>query len=259
MNHLFTESGGHMRKLKVLIVDDEYPARKELRYYLDAYDNLQIVGEATNAHEAMELVNALDYKILFLDINMPGSSGLELSSNLQQKANSPYIIFVTAHEEFALEAFKVNAIDYILKPIDPNRLDNALQKVFKLVESGSQAKETRTENKAPLGLIPVESQGKTILLEEKDIVFVYASNDYTYIKTQSQKYLTRFTLKELEQRLNSSLFHRCHRSYLINIKKAREVIPLYNGTLTLIVDDSQKSEVPVSRSQSKKIRVLLGL
>ncbi|MBO8168742.1 MAG: LytTR family transcriptional regulator DNA-binding domain-containing protein [Thermoanaerobacteraceae bacterium] len=248
-----------MEKLKVLIVDDEYPARKELRHYLSKYDNLQVIGEATNAIEAMELIKALDYTILFLDINMPGSSGLELSKTLQDSKNSPYVIFVTAHEEFALEAFKVNAIDYILKPVDPKRLDKALQKVFHLVEATRPKNERGDQNKAPLGLIPVEHKGKTILLEEQDIVFVYASNDYTYIKTASEKYLTRFTLKELEQRLNPHLFQRCHRSYLVNIRKAREVIPLYNGTLVLTVDDKEKSEVPVSRSQSKKIRKLLGL
>lgn len=119
-----------MEKLKVLIVDDEYPARKELRFHLEKCENLQIVGEATNVREATELIKALDYTILFLDVNMPGSSGLDLGKTLQEQENSPFIIFVTAHEEFALDAFKVDAVDYILKPIDSQRLDKALKKLF---------------------------------------------------------------------------------------------------------------------------------
>ncbi|WP_366924061.1 LytTR family DNA-binding domain-containing protein [Metallumcola ferriviriculae] len=248
-----------MEKLKVLIVDDEYPARKELRFHLEKCENLQIVGEATNVREATELIKALDYTILFLDVNMPGSSGLDLGKTLQEQENSPFIIFVTAHEEFALDAFKVDAVDYILKPIDSQRLDKALKKVIQQVRISTVKSENKPQEKKLLGLIPVEHKGKTILIEEEKIFFIYACNDYTYIKTDKEKYLTRFTLKELEQRLNSHIFYRCHRSYLVNIKQAREVIPLYNGTLVLTVDDEQRSEVPVSRSQAKKIRQLLGL
>lgn len=250
--------------LKALIVDDEYPARKELRYLLEKYPEIQIVGEAANAHEALELIDALDYSILFLDIDMPGFSGLELTRRIKEMAKSPYVIFVTAHEQFALEAFSVDAVDYLLKPIDPSHLDRDIGKILKRIEEKSiaskpQETERETRGTTSLGLIPVEYKGKTILLEEKDIIFIYASKDYTFIKTAREKYLSRFTLKELEQRLYPYHFYRCHRSYLVNIKKTREVIPLYNGTLVLIVDDEEKSEVPVSRAQAKKIRQLLGI
>lgn len=247
--------------LKALIVDDEYPARKELRYLLENYENVQVVGEATNAQEAMLLINALDYTILFLDIDMPGCSGLELSKKLKGRSDSPFVIFVTAHEEFALEAFGVDAVDYLLKPVDPKRLDRALEKVFQMLplKNGRSAAKIEKEEPRSLGLIPVEHKGKTLLLDEEEIVFIHASNDYTYIKTQKEKYLTRFTLKELEKRLDSRVFYRCHRSYVVNIKKTREVTPLYNGTLILVVDDNEKSEVPVSRNQAKKMRQLLGM
>jgi two-component system LytT family response regulator/two-component system response regulator LytT len=105
----------------------------------------------------------------------------------------------------------------------------------------------------------VEYKGKTLLLEQENIIFTYASDDYAFVKTFDTRYITRFTLKELESRLDPNIFHRCHRSYIVNIKRAREVIPEYNGTLTLVVDDAERSEVPVSRSQAKKIRQILGL
>ncbi|NLC38589.1 MAG: response regulator, partial [Clostridia bacterium] len=199
--------------LKALIVDDEYPARKELRYLLEKYPEIQVVGEATNAYEAMELIEALDYSILFLDIDMPGFSGLELTRRIKETAKSPYVIFVTAHEQFALEAFSVDAVDYLLKPIDPAHLDRAIGKIRKRIEEkpvSAKAQETEQKSReaAGLGLIPVEYKGKTILLEEKNIIFVYAAKDYTYIKTAKEKYLSRFTLKELEQRLYPYHFYR---------------------------------------------------
>ncbi|GAW91267.1 LytR/AlgR family response regulator transcription factor [Calderihabitans maritimus] len=248
--------------LRALIVDDEYPARKELRYLLEKYDNIQIVGEAANAREAMELINAVDYSVVFLDIDMPGGSGLELGRQLQiRNGKSPYVVFITAHDQYALEAFGVDAVDYILKPIDPKRLDKAIKKIQERIQpsSSSPVPDKSKNDTRSLGLIPVEHKGKTILLEKKDIVFISANNDYCFIKTYNTKYLTRFTLKELEKRLDSNLFFRCHRSYLVNIQKTREIIPLYNGTLILIVDDEEKSEVPVSRSHAKQIRQILGI
>ena len=108
-------------KLKALIIDDEYPARQELRFVLSSFDNIEIVGEATNALEALALIKALDYQVLFLDISMPGMSGLELGAAIQELPKRPYIIFVTAYDEYAFSAFEVNAVDYILKPVEPNR------------------------------------------------------------------------------------------------------------------------------------------
>lgn len=249
--------------LKALIVDDEYPARKELRYLLENHPEIQVVGEAANAYEALELIEALDYAVLFLDIDMPGFTGLELAQKIKELGKSPCVVFITAHEQFALDAFSVDAVDYLLKPIDPKRLAKTVQKIQEIMSlRSSTPKSQETGRKAApanLGLIPVEHQGKTILLDEESIVFIHASNDYTYIKTSRERFLTRFTLKELEQRLNPEQFYRCHRSYLVNIKKTKAVIPLYNGTLILIVDDDEKSEVPVSRAQAKNIRQILGI
>jgi len=259
-------------KLKALIVDDEYPARQELRYLLEKYeDKLQIVGEAANSQEAWELITALDYSVLFLDINMPGINGLELAKKLNEHAQEnneriPFIVFITAYDEYAIDAFGVNAVDYLLKPIDPQRFDHTMQKIFKYAERREQQKGVKSERDEEtekphvnLGLIPVEYKGKTLLLDQDSIIYVFASDDYTFVKTAKNKYLTRFTLKELEKRLDSNIFHRCHRSYIVNIKQAREVIPEYNGTLTLIVNDEERSQVPVSRSQAKKMRKILGL
>lgn len=247
--------------LKVLIVDDEYPARKELRYLLSKFENVEVVGEAASSKEALELIKALSYTIVFLDIEMPGANGLELSRRIKEFEKPPLIVFTTAHEEFALDAFQVEAADYLLKPISEQRLNQALDKISQLL----QLKKTKQESvkKAPkkdsLGVIPIETSEKTILLEQDKIYYATASNDYTYIKTFKEKYLTRFTLKELEKRLNQEIFFRCHRSYILNVQKAKEIVPLYNGTLIIVVDDHEGSEVPVSRSQVKSLREKLGI
>ncbi|GAW92527.1 LytR/AlgR family response regulator transcription factor [Calderihabitans maritimus] len=254
-------------KLKALIVDDEYPARKELRYMLDQFDNVEVVGEATNAREALKLIKAMDYSILFLDIEMPGMNGLELSAAIQESTQRPYIIFTTAYEEYAVKAFEVNAVDYLLKPFDEKRLAQAINKVIQLVEK-NQAKGNRqlqsqqskiNGTTVRIDRIPVEKEGKTVLVAEDEIIFAYTENDNVYIKTRDECMLTRFTLKDLETRLDDKNFFRTHRCYIVNLTKVKEIIPLFNGTYILIVDDDTRSEVPVSRNQAKKLKKILGM
>ncbi|OPZ75035.1 MAG: Sensory transduction protein LytR [Firmicutes bacterium ADurb.Bin456] len=261
-------------KLRALIVDDEYPARQELRYALNGTDNVEIVGEATNAQEALALIKALDYQILFLDISMPGMSGLELGAAIQELPRQPNIIFVTAYDEYAVSAFEVNAIDYILKPFEPERLKKAIDKVIKLNQEftgadapdggGSKVKTLPDAGRSHqeqirFDRIPAEKQGKTVLVNESDIVYAFTERDYVYIKTLNDKLFTRFTLKELEARLNSNLFFRTHRCYLVNLNKVKEIVPFFNGAYNLTMEDRERSEVPVSRAQAKKLKKILGL
>lgn len=263
-------------KLKALIVDDEYPARQELRYVLSGFDNIEIVGEATSAQEALALIKALDYQVLFLDISMPGMSGLELGAAIQELPRQPHIIFITAYDEYAVKAFEVNAVDYLLKPVEPARVKKAIDKVVKITQEANadvaaagldEIPVAETENKpgGPSGAgqikidrIPAEKQGKTVLVAESDIFYAFTEQDYIYIKTFTDKLFTRFTLKELEARLNSSIFFRTHRCYLVNLHKVKEIVPFFNGTYNLVVEDKENSEVPVSRAQAKKLRKILG-
>jgi len=255
-------------KLKALIVDDEYPARQELRYLLGNFDNVEIVGEATNAHEALALIKALDYQVLFLDVSMPGMTGLELGAAIQELPKQPHVIFVTAYDEYAVQAFEVNAVDYLLKPVEPGRLKKALDKVIKAYQEApadnGEAEKNDTGRQKPdpaqikIDRIPAEKQGKTVLVAESDIFYAFTEQDYIYIKTYNDKLLTRFTLKELEARLNPQVFFRTHRCYLVNLHKVREIVPFFNGTYNLVVEDKVNSEVPVSRAQAKKLRKILG-
>ena len=248
-------------KLKALIVDDEYPARQELRYALSKFDNVEIVGEAANAQEALALIKALDYSVLFLDIAMPGMNGLELGAAIQDLPRQPAVIFVTAYDEYAIKAFEVNAVDYILKPIDEERLRRAIGKVMRAVgREAAPASEDTAVDSTPVRIdrLPAEKNGKTVLVTEADIVYAFTEGDAVYLKTYADKLLTHFTLKELEVRLNPAIFFRTHRCYVVNLHKVKEIIPFFNGTYTLVVDDREQSEVPLSRAQAKKLRRLLG-
>lgn len=249
-------------KLKALIVDDEYPARKELRFLLDQFENVEVVGEATNAREALKLISALDYSVLFLDVEMPGMTGLELSSIIQDLPKRPYIIFVTAYEEYAVRAFEVNAVDYLLKPFDEKRLHQAMQKLFRLVAKNHQAKQpvnTQAEEAGKLDRLPVEKDGKTLLIPETEIIYAFTQDDSVFLKTTNQLFVSKFTLKELNNRLNSAVFFRTHRCYIVNLSKVQEIVPFFNGTYNLIVGDDEKSKVPVSRNQAKSLKKFLGM
>lgn len=253
-------------KLRALLVDDECSARKELRYLLQRFEDVQVVGEAANALEALELISNLDDLVIFLNIAMPDLNGIDLAHRLQEKLDSPTIIFITAHKEYAF-AFAVNALDYLYKPIQPKLLEEALMKV-RQIKAGITApmsnpqppkNEAITPPPKPLEVVPVEQGGKILLLHQDEIVFIYTDKDKVYIKTQKDSYLTHFTLRELELRLNSALFFRSHRCYLVNIQRMRELIPYVNGTYSIVVDDHERSEILVSRAKSRILKELLGL
>ncbi|NLI93411.1 MAG: response regulator transcription factor [Peptococcaceae bacterium] len=252
-------------KMRALLVDDESPARKELRYLLQSFDDVQIVGEAENAPEAMELIENVRYSVIFLDINMPGLNGIDLARKLSLRPDPPAVIFTTAHEEYAFDAFSVHAYDYLLKPIHPKRMEEALQTVRERKKINCATAQPRTTpvkeetDMRPLEVIPAEQNGKTILIRPEEIIYISTDKDNVYVKTENESYLTRFTLRELESRLDPRTFFRTHRCYLVNIRKMRELIPYFNGTYTVVVQDKEKSEVPVSRTQARRLKEILGI
>lgn len=260
--------------LKVLIVDDEAPARRELRAQLKQYDFVQVVGEAAGAEEALELIRALPYDVVFLDIEMPGLDGMALARQLG--AGGPKVVFTTAYPQYAVDAFEVGAAGYLLKPFDEERLGQVLARLTGQSQepSGSPEKEkgravsvsaATTPAPAPSGTqklpprIPVEKGNKTLLVGPAEIAFAYALDEQVYIKLHNERLPCRFTLRELQARLEPYGFLRTHRRYLVNLEKVREVIPYFKGSLTLVVADAERSEVPVSRALTPQVRQRLGL
>jgi two-component system, LytTR family, response regulator LytT len=233
--------------VRALIVDDEAPARSELRYLLQAHPDVEVVGEAASAAEAIALTRELPYDVVFLDVEMPGASGLETAPRIHERREPPAIVFVTAHAEYALDAFAVEAFDYLLKPVDPERLARVLERL----------RERSHENAVPVDKVPVVAGGGTELLDPDQIHYAQAEGDYSRVHTYDRAYLCTASLGELGERLGPR-FARIHRSYLVNLAKVASVRRTADR-FRLQLGDEARTELDVSRRQSREVRERLGI
>jgi two-component system response regulator LytT len=244
--------------IRAFIVDDEQPARSELRYLLTAHDDVQIVGEAATAGEALELAAALRYDVVFLDVEMPGLTGLEAAPLVRERRDPPAVVFVTAHDRYAVEAFAVEAFDYLLKPVDPERLARVVERLRE--RSAIERLRGRSgESVAPVAKIAVVAGGGTELLDFDQVHYVQADGDYSRVHTYDRSYLSTASLAELERRLPSGGFARIHRSHLVNLAKVAGVRRAAPDRFRLQLADAGKTELDVARRQSRALRQRLGL
>jgi DNA-binding LytR/AlgR family response regulator len=244
-----------MSSMRVLIVDDEPPARAEMRYMLEKIGEVGEVDDAETAIDALARLQEYRYDLVLLDIRMPGLSGLDAVKVINRANPRPHVVFVTAYEEHAVEAFEVEADDYLLKPVSERRLRHALERVHTARPSvGAEPAPV-----AGLDRLAVETDDRTILLKVSDIRFANARGDYTYVRTFDHEYQVRSSLTELSGRLEPHGFLRVHRSFLVNLDHVLELQPYFSGTYVLIMADQPRSEVPVSRSGIKTLRARLGI
>lgn len=234
--------------LRIFIVDDEAPARRELRYLLEQIPGVAVVGEAANGSAALKGIRETRPELVFLDIQMPGLSGLELAQFLCELPQRPLLIFATACQEHALDAFEVDAIDYLCKPFTGERVAKAVAKAARIVASQAATAETVPPKSGDsCRKIPLY-RGETIIPTGiEKILFAKAEEGEVFVHTIDGRFRTRSTLGELEQKLSSIGFFRSHRSYLVNSAHVREVIPWFNGSYKLVMGDKEKTEIPVSR------------
>jgi len=235
--------------IRALLVDDEAPARSELRHLLAAYPEVSVVGEAAGASEALELARDLAYDVVFLDVEMPGLTGVEAAPLVRERRNPPAVVFVTAHERYAVEAFAIEAFDYLLKPVDPDRLARVVDRLG----------ERTSENALPVEKIPVVAGGGTELLDYDQVQYVQADGDYSRVHTYDRSYLCTASLGELEGRLPGARFARIHRSYLVNLSKVSGVRRPAPDRFRLQLADASQTELDVARRQSRELRERLGL
>lgn len=254
-------------KLLVMIVDDELPARQELNYLLENNfgDKIEIIGEAEHGWAAVEKINELKPQVVFLDINMPGISGLEVAQIVLEVNPNMAIVFITAFDGYALKAFEMNAIDYLVKPFNLSRLEKTIARLW-----DKKAKSENSQNKIEelikqldslllkpkINKIPCEEAARIILVKPEEIYYCTAEDGKSYVITKQGKLKTFYTLNELEDRLG---FFRTHRSFLVNLDYIHIVEPWFHSSYRLILDDQDKTEIPVSRIQSKRLREILGL
>ena len=252
------------RPARCLLVDDESPARDELRFLLSEVPGVVVVGEAATAEEAQALLDSIEYDVVFLDVRMPGMGGLELARALHGRPRSPAVIFTTAYPEHAVTAFELEAVDYLVKPFDGERLHRALDRALghRPAEIRDVPGDTReavtpaTGREPTTARIPVHKGDRVILVDERQVLFAHARRGYAELRTADTTLLASFTLQDLERRLSRD-FCRTHRSYLVNLRHVREVLPSVGGALELVMAD--RSRVPVSRRQAADVRRRLGM
>lgn len=252
---------------RCLIVDDEMPARQELLYILSGIDGVEVVGQASNGIEALELINKLRPDIVFLDIQMPQISGIDVARRLLGEEYKPLIIFITAYDQFAVEAFEVNAIDYLLKPISEERLQKSLEKITSNREDNEKIdynilnkliQDIKSNAKTTPQRISLYYKNKLIPIEIKDIIYATIEDKNTVIVSNKGKFEANCTLNELMDRLDSSIFFRTHKSYILNLNYIESIEPWFNSTYNINLKGS-KEVIPVSRNYAKEFKEAMNI
>ena len=246
-------------RLRAFLVDDEMHARNELAYLLSLHEDVHVCGQAAGVTEGLAGVSREKPDVVFVDVEMPGLSGLLLAEAFADKPEAPLLVFATAHEEFAARAFDLNALDYVLKPFSQKRIGRCLDKVrtaWKERHSDNRFCPSPTYFKEKLA---IDDGGKTVLINAEDILLVQAANNQVRIQTMDKTYAASFSLNELHERLGEESFFRSHRSYLVNLRKVKEIIPWFNGAYNIILEDLPNEEIPVSRQQAGPLKRIFGL
>jgi DNA-binding LytR/AlgR family response regulator len=239
-------------RLLALIVDDEAPARAELRYLLERRDDVEVVGEAASVREALALASRLDYDVVFLDINMPDLSGMDAARVISAWPRRPAVVFVTAHDDHAIQAFGVDAVDYLLKPLSEARLAQCLSRVM-AVRGTATARETPALEK-----VAVSRRGETLLLDYDDVLYAEAEGDHCRITSASgERLLSINSMRELEDALPATVFFRIHRSFLVNLRHVVALESIAAGRAGVRLGDGTVLEV--ARRQTRALKQHLGL
>ena len=258
--------------INTIIVDDEKPARDELAYLLKGFPEIHLVAQGKNGLEAVALIREHDPDLVFLDVQMPGLNGFGVIKKLvDKKLKVPQVVFATAYDIYAVNAFDVNAVDYVLKPFDKARIAKAISRAKKLIEAKSSPVE-RLENflgqmgsgkgaaAGPQPKLLMKSQQRLLLVDARDMVYASIEDGTITIVTREMEGLAKYrTIEELQAALDPDIFWRAHRSYLVNINHVKEVVPWFKSSFLLKMDDKKQSEIPVSRAQTKRLRELLKM
>jgi two-component system response regulator LytT len=259
--------------ISAVIVDDEQLARDELAYLLKGVGDVEVVAQGENGVDAVNLIKEHSPDLVFLDVQMPGLDGFGVIKKLiDKKVPLPQIVFGTAYDQYAVKAFEVNAVDYLLKPFDKKRVAQAVEKARKrlgLQASPSDKLETLIEmleqrQQQPSHAVPakvlIKAAGRLFLVDQKDICFASIEDGVITVVTPTMEGQSNCrTLEELLDTLDPNLFWRAHRSYLVNINRIKEVVPWFKSSYQLRMGDRNGTEVPVSRAQTKRLRELFGL
>jgi two-component system, LytTR family, response regulator LytT len=258
--------------LRILVVDDEQLARDELCFLLGGIEDVEIIGQAGDGVDALRKAGELDPDVMFLDVQMPGLTGFEVARRMVEADILPQLVFVTAYDQYAIEAFSVNAVDYVLKPVDAERLRQTLDRVRRRLASEQAAKMPLSPEDLERVVAAVQArQGRRdqlavrvgerfVLVQADEVIHASLADDAILVVTDTVTGTSNYrTLDELQARLDAEVFWRVHRSHLVNITKIKEIVPWFSRNYLLKMKDPRTTEIPVSRAQTRRLREYLQL
>jgi two-component system, LytTR family, response regulator len=244
--------------ISALIVDDEQLAREELSYLLTDIPDIEVLQTASNGMDAIKLIEHLEPDVVFLDVQMPGLDGLGVIAQVREKTGpQPHFILTTAFDQYAVEAFRLHALDYLLKPVEKERLAESVARARHTLEEKEQEEEKTAPQRTKL---LVRANNRNLIVDAQDLIYATIDDGtITMVTAQFEGQSNYRTIEELQSNLDPNLFWRVHRSFLVNINKIREVIPWFKSSFQLKMDDKKQTEIPVSRIQTRRLRTLLKI
>jgi two-component system response regulator LytT len=250
--------------LTTLVVDDEQLACDELSYLLNDFPEVEVVATGSNGLQAVELIENLSPDLVFLDVQMPGLDGMGVVRRLREKdLDPPYFIFVTAYDQYAVEAFRLEAMDYLLKPVDKGRLAETIERARRMLSDRREPESPEPKGlstAAPRTKLLVRSNNRHFIVDASELIYATIDSGLiTLVTTNVEGHSTYRTIEDLQANLDRELFWRVHRSYLVNINRIKEVVPWFKSSYQLKMDDRRHTEVPVSRVQTRRLRELFKL
>ena len=248
-----------MTTIRTLVVDDENLARERLKGFLAGIKDVEVVGEAEDGKATLALVEQEQPDLIFLDVEMPGQDGFSVYKSLE---DPPHVIFATAYDSHAIKAFEVDAVDYLLKPFSQKRVEEAIDRIRDRLTLESQVAggdlSDRAERASYAAQIPVHRAKKIVILPVEEILWFAVESRLVYAHVNGRSYMTNFTLRELEERLDPEVFFRAHKSTMVNLRQVKEVTRWFGGRFRLLMADDEGSEVELSRVQARALRARLG-
>jgi len=249
--------------LSTIVVDDEQLACDELSYLLKDFPEVDVIATGSNGLEAMDLIRKMEPDLVFLDVNMPGLDGMGVVRQLREKGvELPHVIFVTAYDQYAVEAFRLEALDYLLKPVDKVRLAESVERARRALQerkapgtSTGAAAAAPAPQAAPRNKLAVRCNNRHFIVDANEVIYATIDNGLITLEGHSNYR----TIEDLQAALDREQFWRVHRSYLVNINRIKEVVPWFKSSYQLRMDDKKHTEVPVSRVQTRRLRELFKL
>jgi two-component system response regulator LytT len=251
--------------LTTVVVDDEPLACDELSYLLNDFPEVEVVARGSNGLEALDLIQNLEPELVFLDVHMPGLDGIEVVRRLRETPIPlPHFIFVTAYDQYAVQAFRLEAMDYLLKPVDKGRLAETIDRARRSIQDRKATPEPapapKALNSAPRTKLMVRAANRYLIVDANDVIYATIDDGLiTLVTTNVEGHSNYRTIEDLQAHLDRDMFWRVHRSYLVNINRIKEVVPWFKSSYQLRMDDKKHTEVPVSRVQTRRLRELFKL